>query len=84
MVFDRIRQQAGGKAESVTLQQRDVYRLSPSDQAVRVVSGRAWLTHAGEDIVLTRGEQATFPRQTDSVVITAVGKRPLVLEIATK
>ena len=65
----------------VTLQEGDVYRLPPSCRAVWVVSGRAWMTHAGEDIVLDQGDQTTFTRHKDPVVITSTGRVPLVLEI---
>ena len=66
----------------VTLRKGEVFRLPSSCRAVWVVSGRAWLTHAGNDIVLDQGERATFARHNDPVVITSTGKMPLILEIA--
>ena len=70
---------------TVTLRKGEVYRLAPHCPTVWVVSGRAWATAAGEDIVVDRGETVTFDRldrRRDPVVITALGKNPLVLEIA--
>ena len=66
----------------VTLQKGDVYRMPSSSRSVWVVSGRAWVTHSGDDIVLDQGEHATFARRTDPVVITSTGEKPLILEIA--
>jgi hypothetical protein len=67
---------------TVTLRKGEVYRLAPHCPTVWVVSGRAWATVAGEDIVVDRGETVSFNRRRDPVVITALGKNPLVLEIA--
>jgi uncharacterized cupin superfamily protein len=46
-----------------------------------VVSGRAWVTFDGKDIILNNGERASFKRGKDAVVVTSMGKAPLVLEI---
>ncbi len=66
----------------VTLQKGEVHRLPSSCRAIWVVSGRAWITHSGEDIVLDKGEHTTFDQHRDPVVVTSTGQMPLVLEIA--
>ena len=66
---------------SMTLNKGDVVRLPRAIRDVWVVSGRAWVTYNGKDIVLTNGERASFARGKDAVVITSMGKAPLVLEI---
>jgi hypothetical protein len=66
----------------VTVRQGEVYTLPASCRDVWVVSGCAWLTHSGEDIVLNQGEHTSFIRRKDPVVITSTSKVPLTLEIA--
>jgi hypothetical protein len=66
----------------VTLRKGEVFRLPTSCRAVWVVSGRAWLTHSGKDIVLDKGERMTFARHKDPVVVAPTGTMPLILEIA--
>jgi len=66
----------------ITVRKGEVYRLPPLSRSVWIVSGRAWLTHSGEDIVLEPGERATFAQHKDPVVVTSTGNTPLILEIA--
>ncbi len=69
-------------SRDVRLRQGDVYRLPSSSRAVWVVSGCAWMTHGGEDILLSAGESMSIAQPRDPVVITSIGVAPLVLEVA--
>ena len=62
------------------IRQHTAYRLPNRTRKVRVVSGRAWLTFAGQDIILRTGETAALD-QRDYGVVTSLGKRTLTLEV---
>lgn len=66
---------------SMTLNRGDVYRLPCAIRDMWVVSGRAWVTFDGKDIILNNGERASFKRGKDAVIVTSMGKAPLVLEV---
>jgi hypothetical protein len=51
---------------------------------IRVVAGTAYLTHEGEDILLTAGETLTLTSSPYQSLISAVGALPLVIETAIR
>lgn len=59
----------------------EVFRLPPTSRGVQVVSGLAWLTVAGEDIFLRNGQRLWLVTPKDSVLVSAMGQTPLVLEV---
>ena len=61
------------------LQAGEVFRF-PECQEFHVLSGVAWITVAGEDIILTSQEKALLSSHKDAV-ISALGKVPLILEV---
>ncbi|MBX3065699.1 MAG: DUF2917 domain-containing protein [Anaerolineae bacterium] len=61
--------------ESISVQLRAGHDL------VRVVSGCAWISHEGKDFVLKAGEQEQLYRGRFDTLITALGKRTLVVEL---
>jgi hypothetical protein len=63
------------------LYQNETHRLSPTCQNIQILSGTAWVTIAGEDVILTQGEKASILPTKDVIVVSAVGAIPLVLEI---
>jgi hypothetical protein len=63
------------------LRRDEVFRLPAASQAVQVVSGLAWLTMAGEDILLKSGQKLWLVANKDLVLISALGQSPLVLEV---
>jgi hypothetical protein len=65
----------------VVLYYGEVYRLPEACRKIRVRSGLAWVTFAGQDTLLTGGEEAGFGRGKDFPVVSALGHTPLVLEI---
>jgi hypothetical protein len=59
----------------------EVYRLPEGSRGLRVVSGRAWLTFAGRDVILRRGDREDLAPGPDTALVSALGCKPLVLEV---
>lgn len=49
-------------------------------QVLRVVSGNAWVTIDGEDVVLKAGEELKLSRGKHDAVVSPAGSEPLVYE----
>lgn len=73
------RKVAGGAR--LALEFGEVHRLNPVPSAIRILSGIAWLTWKGEDIVLNAGQAVAFTQNGYSPVISSVGKHTLVIEM---
>ncbi len=63
------------------LQQPEVCRIERGYRWVRVLSGTAWITGSGEDIVVIAGGVQTLPRARDRLVLSGVGLEPLAVEL---
>lgn len=50
-------------------------------QVLRVVSGQAWITMDGEDIILGEGEEIRLSHGKYHALVSAADKKPLVYEI---
>lgn len=61
----------------------DVAVLPRVDQVVHVLSGCAWITMNGDDIIVKSGEKFTLYPGKYAPVVSAVGNRQLVYEIIT-
>ncbi|MCB0208759.1 MAG: ParB N-terminal domain-containing protein [Anaerolineae bacterium] len=68
----------------LVLYKNEVCRIPQSYSEVRVVSGNAWVTMNGRDMFLVRGERANLGSSEDVVLISALGKTPLVLEVRSE
>ena len=55
-----------------------------SVRGVRITSGDAWVTHAGDDLILRPGETALLAGRKDPAVASPIGETPLVLELLTR
>jgi hypothetical protein len=64
-----------------TLIKGEVFRIPSICKKIHVLSGSAWLTVAGEDIILTAGEKVSLGSNQDIALLSALGEMPLVLEI---
>lgn len=51
-----------------------------NSQVLHVVSGQAWITVDGRDIVLSSGEEMAISPGTYEAVILALGRQPLTYE----
>jgi quercetin dioxygenase-like cupin family protein len=71
------------KVLRLVLYRKETYRLPQACRKIQVLSGAAWVTVAGEDVILTQGEKTSFMPGKD-VLISALGNAPLILEIHEK
>ncbi|MBV9386266.1 MAG: hypothetical protein JOZ78_07550 [Chroococcidiopsidaceae cyanobacterium CP_BM_ER_R8_30] len=62
-----------------TIRQGAVFRLTSVDREIQVLSGVAWLTVAGEDIILTCKEKAFLELNQDFAIVSALSNVPLLL-----
>lgn len=65
----------------VMLYSHETLRLPGATQQVRVKSGRAWVTLAGRDVVLTRGETLCVQARSEAALVSPLGCAPLIVEI---
>jgi hypothetical protein len=66
---------------SLTIAQGEVVRIPSTCQKIQVLSGVAWLTAAGKDIILSAGEKELLVSNEDAVLLSALGNAPLTLEL---
>ena len=59
----------------------EVFRLPQASHSVQVLSGIAWLTVAGEDIILANHEVASLLSSQNVALISALSEQPLLLKI---
>jgi len=71
-------------ANRLTLTQNNVLRLPRAVGKVRVVSGVAWVSTGGRDHIIGAGEGLSLAMDRDAAIVTAVGKNPLVIEVASR
>lgn len=55
--------------------------IRSGQDVIRVVSGRAWITHEGTDTILYAGEQQRLSRGQHNAVIASVDGQPVVVEV---
>jgi hypothetical protein len=65
----------------LTLYSGEVYRAPRGCIAVRVRTGMAWVTQGGADIIVDAGRGADLPPSSDFALVSAIGGRPLVVEL---
>jgi hypothetical protein len=59
----------------------DVRRLPATRQQVQVRAGQVWISHAGQDMLLVKGEQITLPGGRDRALLSALGTGEAVVEV---
>jgi hypothetical protein len=59
----------------------EVLRVPRACASVSVLSGSAWITRGGRDIVLSPGEARVFDAAREPVIISALGAVPLLVEV---
>lgn len=62
------------------LYKNELFQLPPTCQGVQVVSGNAWVSMSEQDIVLSKGEETPLKPSRKSVLVSALGKSPAVVE----
>ena len=78
-VWRLSRKQAG--SAQLTLSKGAVHRLHPVPPAIVIISGCAWVSWNGEDILLNKGEGIQFSQKDDDPIISAVGTASLTFEM---
>jgi hypothetical protein len=66
---------------AIQLNRGQVRSIGRKAQFLRVISGEAWVTIDGEDIILSDDEKMTLEPRKSRAVITAVGENSLVYEV---
>ncbi len=64
-----------------TLENGEVFQVPSACSEVRVLSGVAWITVAGQDLILTSGEKALVASQKDRAILSGLGNLPLIVEV---
>ena len=63
------------------LYRHELCRLPPKCRSIRVLAGQAWVTLAGEDLILAPNEKVQFAPTKDFALLSALGSIPLIVEI---
>lgn len=58
--------------------------IRPTGQRIRTVSGCAWITCNGKDILLEPGQQTRLPHRGDVVLISTLGSTVSTVEISRR
>jgi hypothetical protein len=64
----------------IVLLQGEVLRVPPASGTLRVLSGTAWVSFEGRDVLLSRGERLDIARRADRPVVSGLGE-PLLFEV---
>lgn len=59
----------------------ELLRLPAASRGIEVVAGKAWVTVNGQDIFLASGERLWLSSRRDAVLISALGRNPVILEV---
>lgn len=68
-----------GDCYRFTLHKGEVFRLPSACRDLHILSGTAWITVAGEDIILTSDKKASLASNRGAI-ISALGNVPLILK----
>jgi hypothetical protein len=64
-----------------TLFQGELLRIPRDSRRLHVLSGTAWISAAGTDVILPPGSCAKLTRTRSPALVSALGGEPLLLEI---
>ena len=59
----------------------ETLRIPGARASIRALSGTAWITRDGKDILLATGEKKDLAAARDSAVISAIGTEALLFEV---
>ena len=59
----------------------ETLRIPRAHARIAALTGTAWITRGGKDILLTAGERCELPAARDSTVISAIGSEALLFEV---
>lgn len=64
-----------------TLQTGEVFTIPSACYELQVISGAAWISVAGKDILVTAGERVALPLDKEPALVSALGDSALRLEV---
>lgn len=67
--------------DRLSLKTGDVFRVPSACREIHVLSGIAWITVAGKDIILKSGEKISLESKNDLAILSVLGKEPLILDV---
>ena len=65
----------------LVLHKGEIFRLPGAPTCMRVLSGKAWLTVEGQDIIVAGGETASVGSKKDVALVSTCDSVPLVFEV---
>jgi hypothetical protein len=77
----RARAATAPSALRIVLLAGETLRIPGTQTSIRALSGTAWITREGKDILLSSGEQKDLPAARDCTVISAIGTEALLFEV---
>ncbi len=78
----RKMQSIASKLGTISLKSGKAHSIHCNSQVIRVLSGRAWVTFGGEDVVVKCGEAVGLPAGEHQAVISSLDEHPVVFSIA--
>jgi hypothetical protein len=69
------------KRDAICVNPGEVYRLTAAPQMIRILSGSAWITFNGQDMVLRKGRNVYLPTTENAGLVSAIGHAPVLFEI---
>jgi hypothetical protein len=78
-----IKSDSGQMAQMLrlVLYKGEIFRLPGAPSCMRVLSGNAWLTVDGQDIIVAGGETASVRSKKDAALVSTFDAAPLVIEL---
>ena len=65
----------------IRITEHEARALPGGVRQIRVFSGGAWVSSFGENVLLYEGQSLLLGDKQGSVAVTAIGRRPVVLEL---
>ncbi len=65
----------------LTIAENQHYTLPRKVTSIRVLSGKAWVSHLGKDTVLARGDIMEIEPARDIAIVTSLAYKPVELEL---
>jgi hypothetical protein len=67
----------------IVLYEGELYRLPRTSSGIRVREGVAWVSFAGRDTIMCRGEELRLQTGRDFAVVSPLSRSGLILEVLT-
>ena len=81
LIGSKNRLNAANPMLRVMLRHNELFRLPAASPGIEVVAGAAWVTVNGQDIFLASGERLWLSSHRDAVLVSALGRNPVILEV---